>query len=142
MKRVSRIIATLIFSSITVASWAGNGPDNGDNCKAAGAQPFSQLLDNHAMRLWEIELQPGQFADVHAHPDHKAYAATDGTLQLTTPDGKTAEIQVKAGDLLWTDATQYKTVNLGAGGFKAVVFEDKTTQQQQPQKYFSLISKK
>ncbi|WP_299819084.1 cupin domain-containing protein [uncultured Pontibacter sp.] len=139
MKKLSRIAATLALALTAATAWAG-GPGNG--CTTNGApRTFSQLLDNHSMRLWEVELKPGEFVDVHAHPGQKAYAATAGTLQVTTSEGKTEERNVRAGDLLWTDATKYKTVNMGSEAFKAVVYEEKSEQINQPQNFYALFSK-
>lgn len=133
MKKLFKSAATLAFSFLAVTAWAS---DQGNDCATQGTgQSFSQLLDNHSMRLWEIELKPGQFADVHGHPGQKAYAATDGILRVTTPEGKTEEIKVRAGDLIWSEATIYKTVNAGSGAFKAVVYEEKA-EQIQPSKIF------
>ena len=136
MKKLLKTTATLAFSLLAVSAWAG---EPGDGC-AAKSQSFSQLLDNHSMRLWEIELKPGDFADVHAHPGHKAYAATAGTLLITTSEGKTEEIKVRVGDLLWTDATRYKTVNTGSDAFKAVVYEDKSEQMEPAKIFYSFFS--
>ncbi|MBC5993394.1 cupin domain-containing protein [Pontibacter cellulosilyticus] len=138
MKNLLKSAAILSFTLLTVTAWAG---DPGDGCASKNTgQSFSQLLDNNSMRLWEIELKPGQFADVHAHPGQKAYAATSGTLKITTSEGKTEEIKVRAGDLLWTDATKYKTVNMGSEAFKAVVYEEKAEQIQSAKNFYSFFS--
>lgn len=138
MKKLLKSAAILSFSLLAINAWAGD-PEKG--CKTNGTgQSFSQLLDNHSMRLWEIELKPGEFADVHAHPGHKAYAATAGTLLITTSEGKTEEIKVRAGDLLWTDATKYKTVNTGSEAFKAVVYEEKSEQMEPAKIFYSFFS--
>ena len=139
MKKSLKFAATLAFSLLATMAWAGGDPNNG--CGTNGtAKNFSQLLDNHSMRLWEIELKPGEFADVHAHPGQKAYAATSGTLMVTTSEGKIEEIKVRAGDLLWTDVTKYKTVNTGSEAFKAVVYEEKSGQITPAQNFYSFFS--
>lgn len=138
MKKLFKSAIILSFSLLTITAWAGV-PGKGYISDGTGKN-FSQLLDNHSMRLWEIELKPGEFADVHAHPGHKAYAATDGTLLITTSEGKTEEIKVRAGDLLWKDATKYKTVNTGSDAFKAIVYEDKSEQIKPAQIFYSFFS--
>lgn len=140
MKKLIKTATTLAFSLLAVTAWAG-GPGDGCAAKNAGKN-FSQLLDNHSMRLWEIELNPGEFADVHAHPGQKAYAATAGTLQITTSEGKIEEIKVRPGDLLWTDVTKYKTVNKGSEAFKVVVYEEKSEQITPTQNFYSFFSEK
>ncbi|MEJ8803949.1 cupin domain-containing protein [Pontibacter sp. H249] len=137
MKKVFKTAATLALVLMAATAWAGD-PENG--CAANGtAKTFSQLLDNNSMRLWEIELKPGEFADVHAHPGQKAYAATAGTLKVTTSEGKIEEIKVNVGDLIWTDATRYNTVNVGSEAFKAVVYEEKAEQIRPAQNFYSLF---
>lgn len=137
MKKLFKSAAILAFSLLTVTAWAG---DSGNGCKTQDTgQSFSQLLDNHSMRLWEIELKPGQFANVHAHPGQRAYAATDGVLKVTTPEGKSEEIRVRAGDLIWSEATIYKTVNAGSEAFKAIIYEEKAEQVQPSKIFYSFL---
>ena len=138
MKKLLKSAFILALTTLTLTAWA-NDPEKGCGNGEDG-QTLTQLLDNQSLRLWEIELSPEQFANVHAHPGQNAYAATDGVLEITTPEGKTETIQVKAGDLIWTEATTYKTVNAGSKGFKAIVYEDKA-EQIQPSKNFYSFSK-
>ncbi|MFT2008982.1 hypothetical protein ACMA1I_09935 [Pontibacter sp. 13R65] len=138
MKKVIVLAAMFAASfSASAASVIGEGT-------AASApdspQKFSQLLDTNFMRLLEVELKPGDFTTVHANPEHLSYAATAGTLLVTSPDGNTQLIKVKPGDQLWLGVTNYKTVNVGKSEFKAVVYEDKAKAAvPEPQKFFTLL---
>ena len=120
MKVFTKIIAALtIVLFASVASFAAGETGN------LRTKLFQQLLENQHMRILEIELAPGESSTMHSHPDHQAFAATDGTLTITTADGETKTVAVKAGDALWQLATKYETVNTGAKGFKAVIVENK-----------------
>ncbi|TXK50737.1 hypothetical protein FVR03_04400 [Pontibacter qinzhouensis] len=122
MKKIT-MVAALLATSLSVSTSAANGQDV--PATKNEAQKFSQLLDTNFMRLLEVDLKPGEFATVHGNPEQLAYAATAGTLLVTTPDGNTQLIKVKAGDQLWSGINSYKTVNVGKVEFKAVVYEDK-----------------
>jgi quercetin dioxygenase-like cupin family protein len=120
MNVITKSIAALtlvLFAS--VASFAASEAGN------LRHKLFQQLLENQQMRILEIELAPGEASTIHSHPDHQAFAATDGTLTVTTADGETKTIAVKAGDAIWQLATTYETVNSGGKGFKAVIVENK-----------------
>ncbi|MCC9166108.1 hypothetical protein [Pontibacter harenae] len=140
MKNVSTSVLTLVFAlAFTTSSLGGkHSPSFTDTNSSAKAKNFSELLDTGTMRLLEIELKPGEFTDVHMHPEHRAYAVTAGTLLVTTHNGKTEKIHVKPGDLIWKDVATYKTVNSGEKGFRALIYEPTKADWYAAKKYFSL----
>ena len=119
MKLITKTIAALTLV-LTTAAFSMAGETGNLRSKL-----FEKILENQHMRILEIELAPGETAVIHSHPDHQAFAATDGTLTVTTAEGEVKTIQVKAGDALWQLATKYETVNKGTKGFKAVLVENK-----------------
>lgn len=49
--------------------------------------------------------------------------AAAGTLQLSYPDGKTAELSATPGQVMWIPAESHAAVNTGSTEFTALVVE-------------------
>ena len=83
------------------------------------------LIDNDKVRVIEIELPAGEVTPWHSHPDHVAYALTDGKMEITDK-GKTAMVyDIKAGDALFIPAVTHMAKNTGTNTIRMVVTEVK-----------------
>ncbi|AKQ46103.1 hypothetical protein TH63_11435 [Rufibacter radiotolerans] len=111
---------------------AGNSPVKGT--VPAVTKAFQQVLKTNSLRIMTLDLAPGEFLDFHATPDQEAYAASEGTLRVVTPDGQEKVIEVKAGDRLWIDLTHYQNWNAGESSLKIMLLE-------QPEAILENISK-
>ena len=76
---------------------------------------YTLLLENDKVRVMEVRLKPGQKSPMHNHPsDHVVYVKNNAKFKLSFPDGKSAEIELQAGKVLWIEAGPHETENLGA----------------------------
>ncbi len=76
---------------------------------------YNLLMENEKVRVMEMRLEPGQKSPMHNHPsDHVVYVFKDAKLKLSFPDGKSAEFELKAGQVLWIEAGPHETENIGA----------------------------
>jgi quercetin dioxygenase-like cupin family protein len=87
------------------------------------AQSDKVLFENDRVRVVETTYAPGATHDTHSHPDHVVYALQDAKARFTTADGKTTEVEIKAGGARWQPATTHKVENVGSTPIHAVVFE-------------------
>ena len=71
--------------------------------------------ENPTMRIYKYELEPGGKSAQHAHTrPYLLVAATDMSLRMTAPDGKSMAHPIKAGDFHWVDtAVTHTLVNEG-----------------------------
>ncbi len=81
------------------------------------------LIDNEKVRVIEVEFAPGETAPWHSHPDHIAYALTDGKLEITDKDKPPVVAELKAGDAMYMPAVTHMAKNVGTTTFKLVVTE-------------------
>lgn len=59
-----------------------------------------KLLENARVIVWNVRWLPGEPTPMHFHDkDAVGIYKSGGTLQSTTPDGKTVSIELKAGDI-------------------------------------------
>jgi quercetin dioxygenase-like cupin family protein len=83
------------------------------------------LLENEQVRVMEIEFKSGDAADWHTHPNHVAYALTDGKLEITDRGKETQTAEFKAGDAIYMGAVTHKAKNTGTNTVKMIVTEIK-----------------
>jgi quercetin dioxygenase-like cupin family protein len=60
-------------------------------------QVYKVLLENDQVRLLEITLNPGGKVPMHSHPDYVIYCLSAGKVRFTSPEGQTAEPEMKKG---------------------------------------------
>jgi beta-alanine degradation protein BauB len=88
---------------------------------------YNLLMENEKVRVMEVQLKPGQKSPMHNHPsDHVVYVKNDAKFKLSFPDGKSTEIDLKAGKALWLEAGPHETENIGATNGHNLVIELKT----------------
>ena len=76
-----------------------------DHCKT--------ILENGRVRLLEYRGGPGAKTAMHSHPDIIAYPPTAGKFRFSFPDGKSMEIDVKAGEPMFMEGHSHSTENMG-----------------------------
>lgn len=88
---------------------------------------YHQIFDNDKVRVSEIKFNPGDKAPMHTHPyPHVVYILEGGTLTLSHPDGTTAPVTAKAGDVLFMGAETHEAVNTGNTVVRGTVTEIKS----------------
>lgn len=92
----------------------------------AAKNVYSMLMENDKVRVMALKLKPGEKAPMHNHPsDHVVYVMKDAKMKLTFADGKTADADLKAGQVVWMDAGSHEAENVGMGDAHNIVFEMK-----------------
>ncbi len=116
---MKKILATaIIFIGISISvKGQGNLPIT-DTIKV--------ILDNHKVRVTEYSSTPGK--DIcgkgkHSHIPHLSILLTDAKVTVTTEDGKSSEVDVKAGTTFWSEAETHIVINSGRFPAKAYIVE-------------------
>ena len=71
------------------------------------------LLDNEKVKVVENIRHPGYLAKMHTHGPYIAYFFDACKLHFKFPDGKTAEKNISAGKLVWSDGVTHEVTVLG-----------------------------
>ena len=96
------------------------------NVMTVASKSFGLLLENDKVRVMEVRLKPGQIAPMHDHPDnHVVYVMKDAKFKLSFPDGKSTEIDLKSGNVVWMEAGLDETENAGKKDGHNLVIEIK-----------------
>ncbi len=84
---------------------------------------YKVVFENDRVRLLEVSMDPGASSALHSHPDYLIYALSDGTVTLSDGSGQGAEVEIKAGDVMWRDAEEHTALNTGNTRLSALFFE-------------------
>lgn len=84
------------------------------------------ILENDNIRVMQVEIPPKDSIPWHSHPDHFAYALTDGKLEITDKGKAPVVAEIKAGEAMYLNATTHMAKNVGGTTLKLIVTELKT----------------
>ncbi len=80
-------------------------------------------IENDRVRVLRITYGPREKSVMHGHPALVGLFLTDAHFRFTYPDGKTEDIQGKAGQVLFFDASAHDPENLSDKTFEAIAVE-------------------
>jgi beta-alanine degradation protein BauB len=83
-----------------------------DPLKAAG-NVYTLVMENEQVRVLDARFSPGARAAMHFHPNHVIYVLAGGKLKISMPEGKSMEVDLKAGQAMWMEAGQHSAENVG-----------------------------
>lgn len=109
---------------LVVCFLALQGAKAQDPTKVAGNN-YKVLFESDKVRVLEVLYKPGEKAAMHTHPYHVAYSLTDSKLKFTMPDGKTVDIEGKAGQVMEGPPGLHSPENVGTSDAHLIVFEVK-----------------
>src|ERR1039457_1638025 len=112
----------------TGALWCGVVPLSGPNPVGPrrGQSRPQALHDTQRERAGtdsEVHYGPQEKSVMHSHPDAVAVFLNDSKGRFTYPDGKTEDLNSKAGDAVYTPRQIHLPENLGDDAFDVIVIE-------------------
>lgn len=86
-------------------------------------QHYKVESENAQVRVLRIHYGPHEKSPMHYHPNAVAVFLTDGHTKFTLPDGKTQDVNFKAGETQWNAAGKHAPENLGDQPFELILVE-------------------
>jgi quercetin dioxygenase-like cupin family protein len=120
MKKLNLVIAVL-FAVILFA-----GSSFAQDATVVDADHYKVEFENDQVRVLRINYGPGEKSVMHSHPDGVVVFLTDGNVEFTFPDGKTQDIKVEAGQVIWSPESTHQPENTGDKTFEVIQIEMKT----------------
>ena len=108
MKNMIILITSLILVFVGFGVFANTAVATGEDTAIENV-----LLDNDKVKVVENIRHPGYVAKMHTHKAYIAYFFGPCKLRFTFPDGKTAEKDIPAGKLVWSDGVTHEAEVLG-----------------------------
>ena len=81
------------------------------------------LLENDRVRVLEVRQKPGEKGAMHSHPASLICPLSTSKAKFTSPDGKTTESELKAGEVTWREAETHAVENVGTTDSQVLVIE-------------------
>lgn len=98
-------------------------PASAQDALKVAPQLTKLLFENDRVRVYDNYMKPGEAMGMHSHPDHLVYVLSDGKMQLTSPDGRSNDVDVKVGQVVWVPAVTHSTRNIGTKDLYTVIVE-------------------
>ena len=70
------------------------------------------LLDNAEVRVLEVTTAKGEKIGPHSHPPYIVYALSAGKTHFVLPNGKTKDLDLKAGEAIWSNGGAHRQESL------------------------------
>ena len=86
-------------------------------------QAYKVMFENERVRVLENHSKPGDKTGTHSHPALVGIAVTGGKFRFTRADGQPVEAELKAGEVLYMDAVEHATENIGEDEAHVVLVE-------------------
>jgi len=84
---------------------------------------YKVVFENDRVRVIRIQYGPGDKSVMHSHPESVAVFLTDAHAKFTYPDGRTEDIQAKAGSGQHMDAFSHLPESLSSKPFEVIQIE-------------------
>ncbi len=85
---------------------------------------YKLLNENETFRVLQVTFKPGDTARMHHHPQHLVYILKGGKLRFVS-DGKTDEMDVKEGLVIFLKEQNHEATNVGKSTVDLIVVERK-----------------
>jgi beta-alanine degradation protein BauB len=80
-------------------------------------------FENAQVRVLHWRLGPHEKVPMHEHPAYVQITLTNQHVRFTLPDGKTKEVELKAGQASWNEPQKHSAENLLASANESVQVE-------------------
>jgi beta-alanine degradation protein BauB len=87
---------------------------------------YTVLIENDQVRVMDFKLRKGDTEDFHSHPAHVLYVLEPFKIRFSFPDGRTGMREVKAGEVLFSEAVIHSPVNIGDTDAHGILIELKS----------------
>ena len=84
---------------------------------------YKVLFENERVRVLESRMTPGAKSELHSHPAVVGIGITTGKYRFTSPDGQSMEAEISTGQVLYMDAVDHATENVGNAEAMAILVE-------------------
>lgn len=124
MKRLTTLLLGVAMGGILM--FAGTRMAPAQDPVQVNAKFVQGKLDNSRVRVLDSVLQPGDKEQMHSHPAYVTYVVSGGKIRNHLADGKTAEVELKTGDVLFREGLTHWSENIGTTPVHVVLVELKS----------------
>jgi quercetin dioxygenase-like cupin family protein len=97
--------------------------ETGPDPTEVDADHYKTEFENDRVRVLRITYGPGEQSIMHHHPDSVAVFLTDHHVKFTAPDGASQDVQIGAGQHVFSPAEQHLPENIGDTPLELILVE-------------------
>src|SRR3972149_9649127 len=86
---------------------------------------YKLLFENDNVRVLEMKLKAGDKDVKHSHPSETVYFTTGSKVRIHLPDGKSQEVEIPDGHVMWHEPWTHTVENVGSKDVHAIIVESK-----------------
>jgi quercetin dioxygenase-like cupin family protein len=116
-----RIVISAIIATFTFIGWTASV--SAQDPATVNSKTIKVKFENDRVRVLEAELPPGTKEQVHSHPDYVIYVLAGGKVRNYAADGKTTEVELKTGEVLYRDPLTHAAENIGTTTMHMILVE-------------------
>lgn len=113
----------LLFAAAALALGFSAAPAMAQDPVKVDSKHYKVEFENDQVRVLRITYGPHEKSVMHEHPANVAVFMSDGQAKMTLPDGKSDNIQMKAGTTQWDPGGKHLPENTGDKPFVVMVVE-------------------
>lgn len=83
------------------------------------------LLENDRVRVLEFRIAPGATSEMYSHPPNIVYSLGSARIIVKSPDQQSREVEMKQGDVIWSEGGLHEVINIGRTDNYGIVVEVK-----------------
>lgn len=122
MKNLTHLTMGVLLAALVLGIAAAKTAMAQDQVQVA-PKSTKVLLENDHVRVLEVRQKPGEKMAMHSHPAYVVYSLSSSKTKFTAPDGKTTEVEEKAGRAIWREAETHAVENVGTTDTHVLVIE-------------------
>jgi quercetin dioxygenase-like cupin family protein len=124
MKRLKTLLVGAAMGGVLV--FAGTRMAPAQDPAQVNAKSVKVSLDNARVRVLDSVLQPGDKEQMHSHPAYVTYVVAGGKIRNHLADGKTVEVELTTGQVLYREPLTHWAENIGTTPLHVVIVELKS----------------
>ncbi len=115
--------AVLPAGALLLVALLAQAPAPAQDAAVVNAKTIRVKLDNERVRVLEAVLQPGDKEQLHSHPASVYYVIEGGKMRNHAADGKTTEVELVTGQVVYRDPLTHWAENIGTTTVRIVLVE-------------------
>ena len=84
---------------------------------------YHLVFENETVRVLHVSVPLGGKTVIHEHPDNAVVVLNGGKIKFTDEAGKSQDVEMKAGEAMWSPAGKHFGENTGTGPIDAIIVE-------------------
>lgn len=111
MKNLTSLFISVLFATLALVLTPMT--TTGQDPVKVAPDAYTVRLENDYVRVLEVRLKPGEKSPMHSYPAFVVYNFNASKVKFITPDERSKEVGMKAGEAAWSEGVTHAVENIG-----------------------------